>query len=236
MPHAFDLSGLRHLIDGLARLAESAREHEHRLRALASSTESATQIPVPSSPHDVAMTVAGVDLLPAAIGFPNSAALTSIHDLCVAARDQRLLAEQLMTSIGGAIDGQTTSRFAHTVLVVDDSDDNRDLAATILDGYGFHVATAKNGLEAIIAAHCTVPSAILMDITMPVLNGIEAARLLKASPVTRDIQVLAYTANPGFYDGPLRQLFTQVLSKPAHPDAIAQLVLQTIHGSNGGRA
>ena len=134
--------------------------------------------------------------------------------------------EQLIAKLDGGADA---SEAMHRVLVVDDSDDSRDLAATILDAYGFHVKTASNGLEAVIAAHCTAPSAIVMDINMPVLNGIEPARLLKASPVTRAIDVFAYTANPGFFDGPLSQLFTDVLTKPVRPDAIARMVLQAVN-------
>ncbi len=234
MPHAFDMSGLADLIVQLAKLAERAREHEQQLAELFSATEASglSQIAV-AFPGGVAERTTSADAL-AAAGLTLPGAVPTVHALCAAAaREHRLELEQLIAKLNG---GGDASDAVHRVLVVDDSDDSRDLAATILDAYGFHVTTAKNGLEGIIAAHCMLPSAILMDITMPVLNGIEAARLLRASPITRDIRVLAYTANAGFYDGPLTQLFAGVLTKPAHPDAIARLVLQTVHPQNGDRS
>jgi CheY-like chemotaxis protein len=231
MPHAFDLSGLTHLLGGLKVVAERAREHEYQLTELVSSTEATTPSALASPTSDaVAATATGIDVMPPLDSMPAARLMMTLRELCVAARDQRLRAEQLVANVGGGIDDGGTGPSDHNVLVVDDSEDSRELAATVLDGAGFRVLTATNGLEAIIAAHVTLPSAILMDITMPVLNGIEAARLLKASPVTRDIHVLAYTANAGFYDGPLSHLFADVLAKPAHPDAIAQLLRQAIYG------
>lgn len=109
---------------------------------------------------------------------------------------------------------------ASRVLVVDDSADTCEMAAMVLEDAGFHVITAANGLEGVLAAHTASPAVVLMDITMPVLNGIEAARLLKSSTVTRDLQVIAYTAKPDFYERPLTRLFVDVLAKPSSPDAI----------------
>jgi len=236
MPHAFDLSALAHLVGGLKTLAERAREHEYQLTALVSSTEATTLSALALPTTDaLAATTTGIDVLPPRDSAQPASLLLTLRELCVAARDQRLTAEQLVANLGAGIEDGEISRSDHHVLVVDDSQDNRDFAATVLDASGFRVLTAANGLEAIIAAHVTLPSAILMDITMPVLNGIEAARLLKASSVTRDIHVLAYTANAGFYDGPLSNLFTDVLAKPAHPDAIVQLVRQAIYRRNGGQ-
>ena len=54
-----------------------------------------------------------------------------------------------------------------------------------------------------------------MGVSMPVLDGIETARLLKASPSTRHVRVIAYTAWPSFYDGPLKSVFDGVLPKPS---------------------
>ena len=58
------------------------------------------------------------------------------------------------------------------LLIVDDSDTNRELTSAILEDAGFEVLTATNGLEGVIAAHYARPSVILMDLTMPVLNGL----------------------------------------------------------------
>ena len=110
------------------------------------------------------------------------------------------------------------------VLIVDDSPDNRDLAAMVLESSGFQATTASNGLEGLIVAHYANPTVVLMDIAMPVLGGIESARLLKASAVTRHIPLLAYTATPFNADGWLARLFSAVLRKPVGPDDLVSAV------------
>ena len=63
-----------------------------------------------------------------------------------------------------------------------------------------------------------------MDVTMPVLDGIEAARLIKASAGTRHMNILAYTAKPEVCEGELGQLFVDVLPKPTTPEALVGAV------------
>src|SRR4029078_11169626 len=76
------------------------------------------------------------------------------------------------------------------VLVVDDYGDVRDLVACVLVDAGFLVRTASNGLEALIAAYEMRPGVIIMDVSMPVLDGVEATRLIKAGETTRDARVI----------------------------------------------
>jgi CheY-like chemotaxis protein len=110
------------------------------------------------------------------------------------------------------------------VLVVDDYGDVRDVLAHVLADAGFVVRTAANGLEALIAAYEMRPVVIVMDVSMPVLDGIEATRLIKAGEATRDARVIAYTANPSFNDSPTRTLFAAVLTKPATASAVLATV------------
>jgi CheY-like chemotaxis protein len=110
------------------------------------------------------------------------------------------------------------------VLVVDDYGDVRDVVALVLQDAGFVVRTAANGLEALIAAYEMRPGVIVMDVTMPVLDGIEATRLIKAGEATRDARVIAYTANPSFENSPTRTLFAAVLRKPATSAAVLATV------------
>jgi CheY-like chemotaxis protein len=98
--------------------------------------------------------------------------------------------------------------------------------AHVLQDAGFVVRTAANGLEALIAAYEMRPGVIVMDVTMPVLDGIEATRLIKAVDTTRDARVIAYTGNPSFDDSPTRTLFAAVLKKPATLGAVLATVQQ----------
>ena len=106
------------------------------------------------------------------------------------------------------------------VLVVDDVEDARVLVAETLLQAGFLVKTAENGLDALIAAYEWQPVVIVMDITMPVLDGIEATRLIKAGKATRDARVIAHTAKPGSAAIHLQQLFDAVVPKPCMPDML----------------
>jgi CheY-like chemotaxis protein len=69
---------------------------------------------------------------------------------------------------------------------------------------------------------------ILMDLTMPVLNGLEAARLIRASAATQDLKVIAYTARPDLFDGAVTKWFVDVILKPASPEAIVALVRRAV--------
>jgi CheY-like chemotaxis protein len=115
---------------------------------------------------------------------------------------------------------------ANAVLVVDDYGDIRDLLARVLEDAGFVVGTAANGLEGVIAAYEMRPAVIVMDVSMAVLDGIEATRLIKAADATRDARVIAYTGNPPFDANPAYALFAAVLQKPATPDAVLATVRQ----------
>lgn len=81
------------------------------------------------------------------------------------------------------------------VLIVDDFADARDMMSVYLLDGGFAVAEAANGEEAIAAAIREQPAIILMDMTMPVMDGWEATRLLKADPRTQAIPIIALTGH-----------------------------------------
>jgi len=79
----------------------------------------------------------------------------------------------------------------HTILVVDDNDQNRVLFHDVLVISGFDVLLAENGEEAVHLAREHHPDLILMDIQMPVMNGLDAGKLLRSDPRTKDIGILA---------------------------------------------
>ena len=80
------------------------------------------------------------------------------------------------------------------VLLVEDNDLNAYLARYVLEADGFEVEWVTNGQLALEAAAARRPDIILMDLRMPVLDGYEATRRLKADPALRDVPVLAMSA------------------------------------------
>ena len=91
---------------------------------------------------------------------------------------------------------------------------------------GFHVRTASNGLEALLIAYEMRPAVILMDVTMPILDGVEATRLIKAIDEIRQARVIAYTGRPATLDDAATALFAAVLPKPSSPAAVVATVRQ----------
>lgn len=81
------------------------------------------------------------------------------------------------------------------ILVVEDNELNRDMLCRRLEKAGFEVIWALNGEEALQKAQTENPHLILMDMSLPVMDGWEATRRLKASVATRSIPVIALTAH-----------------------------------------
>jgi two-component system cell cycle response regulator DivK len=80
------------------------------------------------------------------------------------------------------------------ILIADDSADNRALYARALVLAGFQVSLAENGAECLERAFQLSPDLIVMDLSLPQLDGLEATRRLKGSQQTRHIPVIALTA------------------------------------------
>src|SRR5690606_5324490 len=81
------------------------------------------------------------------------------------------------------------------ILLVEDNDDNRVVYRTILAHYGFTVLEAADGEEALRGARMDGPDLILMDVSIPKIDGWEATRQLKADPATAGIPIIALTAH-----------------------------------------
>ena len=81
-----------------------------------------------------------------------------------------------------------------TILIVEDNVQNRLLMVDILRIHGFDIIEAKDGQEGLQLAREQQPDLILLDMQMPVMDGLEAARRLKADPGTRAIKILAITS------------------------------------------
>lgn len=108
------------------------------------------------------------------------------------------------------------------VLVVDDYQDAREMYAEYLEYSGFRVAEAKNGAEAIEKALALLPDVILMDLSLPVMDGWEATRRLKGDDRTRHIPVVALTGHAltGHAEGAKSAGCDAFVTKPCLPDAL----------------
>jgi CheY-like chemotaxis protein len=82
-----------------------------------------------------------------------------------------------------------------TVLLVEDNEDNRTVYRTILEHFGYTVLEARNGEDGVRMAREELPALILMDISIPLIDGWEATRMLKGDETTRDIPIIALTAH-----------------------------------------
>lgn len=92
-------------------------------------------------------------------------------------------------------DSVETTQVPPLVLVVDDVAHGREIFAEYLEFRGFRVATAADGLEAMDKAFELLPDIILMDLSLPQLDGWEATRRLKADERTSSIPIIALTAH-----------------------------------------
>ena len=82
-----------------------------------------------------------------------------------------------------------------TILLVEDNEMNRDMLSRRLQRKGYEVTVAVDGQEGLDLAAATSPDLILMDMSLPVMDGWEATRTLKADEATRSIPVVALTAH-----------------------------------------
>ena len=112
---------------------------------------------------------------------------------------------------------------ATKVLVAEDYDDARDVMSLVLKSAGFEVFEARDGLEALSAARANKPAVIVMDMFMPVMDGLTATRALRDEPDLRRIPVIAQTAQPSVISGS-RELFDAVLAKPCSPDLLIRTI------------
>ncbi|NJP08998.1 MAG: response regulator [Leptolyngbyaceae cyanobacterium RU_5_1] len=81
------------------------------------------------------------------------------------------------------------------ILLVEDNEMNRDMLSRRLERKGFQLLVAVDGIEGVAIARTEIPDLILMDMSLPKLDGWEAARQLRAAPETHSIPIIALTAH-----------------------------------------
>jgi two-component system, cell cycle response regulator DivK len=128
---------------------------------------------------------------------------------------------------------RSCSQRAPLVLVVDDFEDNRAMYAEFLSCSGYRVEQASNGEEAVEITLRLKPDVVVMDLSLPVMDGWEAIRRLKADEGTRTIPIVALTGHALAIHsrGALDAGCDAFLTKPCLPDKLVQKVEELIGAS-----
>lgn len=131
-----------------------------------------------------------------------------------------------------------TPEVRHTVLVVDDFEDNRLMYVEYLAFHGFTVAEARNGREALALARTLMPSVIIMDLSLPVMDGWEATRRLKADPATSHIRIVALTghAEDAHEQRALGAGCDDFVAKPCLPEALLAKVREHLPSARANKS
>lgn len=105
------------------------------------------------------------------------------------------------------------------VLLVDDSPDNRAMYAEYLSFAGFHVLEADDGAQAVASARENRPDAVVIDVMLPVMDGCDATRALRADESTKHVRVLALSgrSDAGFRARVLDAGVDRFVEKPCLP-------------------
>jgi CheY-like chemotaxis protein len=125
-----------------------------------------------------------------------------------------------------------------TVLLVEDNEDNRTVYRTILEHFGYRVTEARNGEDGVRMAREDHPDLILMDISIPLIDGWEATRILKSDAGTSDIPIIALTAHALATDRAKAQEVgcDGYLAKPCEPRRVVAEVERFIGAGREARA
>ena len=122
------------------------------------------------------------------------------------------------------------------VLVVDDFDDAREMYAEYLEFVGYQVEVARNGVEAVEKAQGAPPDIILMDLSLPVMDGWEATRRLKQDQRTRNIPVMALSGHvlAGNAEQARQAGCDEFVAKPCLPQDLEDRIRRMLKPSKGG--
>lgn len=118
------------------------------------------------------------------------------------------------------------------ILLVDDYVDTLELTAELLQMKGFDVVTASDGAAALEQARARMPDMVLLDLSLPVVDGLEVTRRLRQDPATRGLRILAFTAHA--LDAKAEEARAAgcngIITKPVAPDEMVRTIEQHLAG------
>jgi len=206
MSHSFDFRDFGRVVDDAQQLKAVASSLRRRLAPWADPS-AAARVLTPDEAGRLAETLAA---------------------LYAESEEQHRLAEAILGRLVGSAGTDRGRVRRPLVLIVDDSPASLEATALLLEHSGFHVMTAANGLEALIVAHYARPVVVLLDLMMPILDGLQTARLLSESPSTSRMKVIAYSGRTDMFSKRLPGTFAAILAKPTTPEELLSLVQQHV--------
>jgi two-component system, cell cycle response regulator DivK len=114
----------------------------------------------------------------------------------------------------------STPRRPAVVLVVEDSEEAYELLSDVLADADFEVVGAQNGIDAVDTAVKLLPDLILMDLSLPLMGGCEATRLLKIDERTRNIPIIALTGHHNYAEMAKQAGCDAFFTKPCPPEKL----------------
>jgi CheY-like chemotaxis protein len=122
-----------------------------------------------------------------------------------------------------------------TILVVEDFEDNRFMMRRLLEMSGYHVLEAVNGEEAVDLACSELPNLILMDLSLPQLDGLAATRRIRQYPELRNVPIVAVSAHDtaDFHADALAAGCNDYVTKPIDFDQLEALLSRLLPKNSG---
>ena len=127
----------------------------------------------------------------------------------------------------------------HTILVIEDNVLNLELVTDLLEAKGFSVLQARTAEEGVRSAREYGPELILMDLSLPGMDGLAATKLLKADPATSHLPIVALTAHAMRGDDTTAKAagcdgyLTKPIDTRKFPEQIARFIVTGSNGSSG---
>jgi two-component system, cell cycle response regulator DivK len=117
-----------------------------------------------------------------------------------------------------------------TVLLVEDTEDNRFMMRRLLEMSGYNVVEATNGEEAVRLAEAESPGLILMDLSLPVIDGLAATRLIRKLPNSANTPIIAVSAHDttDFLTEALQAGCNSYITKPIDFNELEQLIVREL--------
>ena len=121
-----------------------------------------------------------------------------------------------------------------TVLLVEDTEDNRQMMGRLLEMSGFRVVEATNGREAVEAAEREHPEIILMDLSLPLIDGLAATRRIRDLPGLKEVPIVAVSAHDtaDFHHEALAAGCDAYLTKPIDFSELEEVMRRMISKAN----